>query len=425
MGIGGEAVVLLLANRRCGACCGRKINPERIARGRSFLSGTRRLAIAGALPSLPGYVPAPLAEFVPPHLTGVLDGRALQGKPQVIVLSASGAVGKSTVAREISHAKQAPLWDLSQYSTVGKGSLVGAIGPAFGFAQLAAVMGDLAAGKLFLVIDALDEARLKVSEPSFYDFLTDIAVTAKTAPGVAFVLLGRTQIAEYSWMVLEDLGVPTALCAIDFFDEEQRMTYLDRRLQRRSETAKYVAGHRAEFEQARDLLFSQLGEAINPSGGEKENRDATAFLGYAPVLDAIAVLLEEEQNYHALINKLRAEERLPAARPDLRRTRLLATVMEYILEREHQQKLVLNLKPVLTPPKGWASWEKLYSPTEQKTRLLGRLLKDAWTPPAQVPVPLQQQYEDRLKEFFSEHPFLREGASAANLVFEAYLFAEA
>ena len=56
---------------------------------------------------------------------------------------------------------------------------------------------------------------------------------------------------------------------------------------------------------------------------------------------------------------------------------------------------------------------------------MGRLLKDAWTPPAQVPAPLQQQYEDRLKEFFSEHPFLREGASAANLVFEAYLFAEA
>lgn len=324
------------------------------------------LASANALPSLPGYVPAPLPEFVPPHLTGVLDGAALQGKPQVIVLSAPGAVGKSTVAREISHAKQAPLWDLSQYSTVGTGSLVGAIGPAFGFAQLAAVMGDLASGKLFFVIDALDEARLKVSEPSFYDFLTDIAVAAKTAPGVAFVLLGRTQIAEYSWLALDDLGVSTALCTIDFFDEEQRKAYLDRRLQRRSEAVAYIAGHRADFEQARDLLFSQLGEAINPSGGEKENRDATAFLGYAPVLDAIAVLLEEEKDYHALINKLHAEERLPAARPDLRRTRLLATVMEYILDREHQQKLVLNLKPVLAPPRGWASWEKLYSPAEQK-----------------------------------------------------------
>jgi hypothetical protein len=387
--------------------------------------GPGLLALPDAQASLPVYVLASLPEFVPPHLTSVLEGSALQGKPQVIVLSASGAVGKSTVAREISHAKNAPLWDLSQYSTVGKGSVVGAIGPAFGYGQLAAVMGQLASGKLFLVIDALDEARLKVSEPSFYDFLSDIAGAAKSAPGVAFVLLGRTQIAEYSWLVLTDLGISTALCTIDFFDEQQRKTYLDRRLARRPETAAYVAAHRAEFAQARDLLFSQLGEAIDPSGGEKETRDAAAFLGYAPVLDAIAVLLEEEQNYHALINKLHTEGRLPASRPELRRTRLLATVMEYILDREHQQKLVKNLQPVLTPPKGWTSWDKLYSPPEQKARLLGRLLNDSWTPPAQVPAQLQQQYEDRLKEFFPEHPFLREGASAANLVFEAYLFAEA
>lgn len=383
------------------------------------------LAIASAIPSLPGYVLAPLPEFVPPHLTSVLEGPALQSKPQVIVLSASGAVGKSTVAREISCAKNAPLWDLSQYSTVGKGSVVGAIGPAFGFGQLATVMGQIASGNLFVVVDALDEARLKVSEPSFYDFLSDIAAAAKNAPAVAFVLLGRTQIAEYSWLVLTDLGVSTALCTIDFFNEDQRKLYLDRRLSRRPDTAAYVAGHRVEFEQARDLLFSQLGEAIDPSGGDKETRDAAAFLGYAPVLDSIAVLLEDEHNYHALISKLQTEGRLPASRPELRRTRLLATVMEHILTREHQQKLVKNLQPVLTPPKGWKNWDKLYAPPEQKGRLLGRLLNDPWTPPPQVPAELQRQYEDRLKEFLPEHPFLREGASAANLVFEAYLFAEA
>jgi hypothetical protein len=39
---------------------------------------------------------------------------------------------------------------------------------------LTQVLADLAAGKLFIVIDALDEARLKVNESSFNSFLASV-----------------------------------------------------------------------------------------------------------------------------------------------------------------------------------------------------------------------------------------------------------
>ncbi len=81
--------------------------------------------------SLPGYVTSSLPEFVPPRLTE-LEATS-PGRPQVVVLSAPGAVGKSTLAREVSYARKAPLWDLARYDSFARGTLVGALGPAFEF----------------------------------------------------------------------------------------------------------------------------------------------------------------------------------------------------------------------------------------------------------------------------------------------------
>ncbi len=242
------------------------------------------------------------------------------------------------------------------------------------------------------------------------------------------MLLGRTGIAEESWFVLTDLGVRTSLYRIDFFDEAQRVDYLDRRLQKDPESAAYVAAHRSEFEKARDLLFAQLGEAIHPQDGKDDTWEAAAFLGYAPVLDVIAVLFKEEKrNYHALIEELRQVEQHSGAGAGLSRIRLLSTVVERILDREQDQKVIRNLKPVLTSlaPRGWSDWHKLYAPDEQRERLLARFLQDPWTPRLDVPSEIGEAYENQLRIFFNEHPFLKEAKSAANVVFEAYLFANA
>src|SRR5262249_13375324 len=98
-----------------------------------------------------------------------------------------------------------------------------------------------------------------------------------------------------------------------------------------------------------------------------------------------------------------------------------------ILEREQDQKLLRNLRPMLAgqAPTGWSAWEELYTPAEQRARLLARILDHPWVPPVNVPVAIRQAYEEQLKNFFDDHPFLREAKSAASIVFEAYLFADA
>ncbi|HET6882430.1 MAG TPA: hypothetical protein VFI31_19850 [Pirellulales bacterium] len=373
--------------------------------------------------ALPRYETSNYSAFMPPNLTKLEAASA--SSSQVIVLSAPGAVGKSTLARAVSYAKKAPLWNLAEYDRVARDSLVGALGRAFDYRHLSTVLERLAAGTLFVVIDALDEAQLKAgSEASFMDFLEDIGKAAKSTPQVAFVLLGRTGIAEDSWLVLSDQSVQTSLYKIEFFDEAQRIEYLDRRLREDQKTAQSIAARRAEFEEARDLLFSQLGKAIDDDDPQETN----AFLGYAPVLDTIAVLFKEEgQNYHALINKLRAEDDAADTTSKLGRIKLIDRVVTDILEREHEQKLVNNLRPVLASqaPADWDEWETLYSPPEQQARLLARLLGDSWVPPSDVPATIQEPYERQLRSFFNEHPFLREAKSAASVVFEAHLFAAA
>ena len=304
--------------------------------------------------------------------------------------------------------------------------MVGALVPAFGASHFATLLRHLSAGTLFVVIDALDEAQSRVGEASIFDFLEDIGKTAQSAPGAAFVLLGRTRIAEDCWLVLTELGVRTSLYTIDFFDKAQRIKYLDQRLERNPETAASIAGHRAEFEEARNLLFSQLDIAIDPAGGNEDTREAAAFLGYAPVLDAIAVLLESKQNYHALANQLREEEQKAGATSGSGRMDLLKMVVERILERE-QERMLQNLVRELAgqAPAGWRDWKQLYTPAEQRARLLARILGDPWAPPVPIPAAMRQRYEDQIRSFFDEHAFLREAKSAASIVFEAYLFADA
>ena len=244
------------------------------------------------------------------------------------------------------------------------------------------------------------------------DFLEDIGKVANSAQGVAFVLLGRTGIAEESWFVLTDLGVQTSLYRIDFFDEAQRVDYLDLRLQKDPVTARYVAAHRAEFTEARDLLFAQLGEAIHSQDGKEDTWEAAAFLGYPPVLDVIAVLFsEQKRNYRALIEELTQDEQQSGAGAGLSLIRLLSTVVEKILDREQDQKVISKLKPVLASlvPRGWSDWHKLYTRDEQRGRLLARFLQDPWTPRLDVPSEIRAAVREPINDFLQRAPLPKRG----------------
>ena len=94
--------------------------------------------------------------FVEPSLSA---GHPVRADTSVILLSAPGAVGKSTVASELARRTHATLWNLAQFQ-VGSNTFTGTLTRAFGAAS-GAVLTGLASGKSLVVLDAIDEAAVR------------------------------------------------------------------------------------------------------------------------------------------------------------------------------------------------------------------------------------------------------------------------
>lgn len=169
--------------------------------------------------------------------------------------------------------------------------------------------------------------------------------------------------------------------------------------------AKRINVHGQPFVAARNLIFSHLEKAV---GGDDTNLTESAireFLGYAPVLETIAVLLARETNYADFITNL--EQRLdPVSLISVDRPlAVLHHITNRLLEREQEEKLVKNIRPALeavAAESGWDSWMSLYSPNEQRSRLLGRILKREVNAAPVMPAPLRAKYEERLETWLPE-----------------------
>ncbi len=165
------------------------------------------------------------ATFVPPTLR-VVEAVA---EPHVTLISARGATGKSALARQLSAVTGAPLWRLEADVTVSADALAARLGEYLGpddpVGRLRATAGA------FLIIDSLDEARMRVSGASWADYMRSIEAVA--ADGHRFVLLGRERILDDVWLDLADAGIDTEWYEISHFDAPQRQAYVDGRVHAR------------------------------------------------------------------------------------------------------------------------------------------------------------------------------------------------
>lgn len=361
------------------------------------------------------YVGIEPTQFVPPNLTTVES--APRSEPvQVLIVSAPGAVGKSTLARQVAYRKGALLWDLALAHEVGSGSLEGMLTRTITPLQGQDYREFLAEGLQFLIVDALDEGRLKVNEQSFGRLLEDIATIANSAKGVCFVLLGRTDIAERAWVSLDDHGSNAEVISIEAFSREQANVYLDYQVPTPKRTS-------ALYE-CRDLIFEKLAFSVT-DGDEADS--ASEFLHYPPVLDVVATLLRDESNLMDLKNSLlQSADALPDSS-----IQLLLNVIERLLRREQKEKLLpalqLSLNQVATAH-NWSDWESLYGSNEQCRRLLGSIYGEQVTVESlALPTQVREAYE-RAPEVITilpMHPFLQGTGNFTNRVFEAYVHAHA
>jgi len=372
-----------------------------------------------------------LQGFVAPNLTYCIDEK--EEKPQIIVISASGAVGKSTLAQTISFDQNVPMWDLSLSKPVGQHSLSGVFLDSFDADQVGPFKKALNNGDMFVIIDALDEARVKVSEAGFHAFIEDIAKTVKGHKVTQFLLFGRTQICETIWLLLTELKITTSLLTINPFDEQQSFDYIQSKIY--DFWTKNNISHQdlssVQFIESRNLILDCLKNAIIGTSDNVDEDEVREVLGYAPVLDSISVMLAQERNYYKLSEKFKQMK----GDSHLTHVELLQNVVEHILKREQQYKLSVNIQPAMQSTAdtlNWSNWDVLYTPTEQTMRLLGLInniqlndFSDANPDLKEMPFKIRSDYESQLAPWLPEHPFLKDGKKPANSVFESYLYASA
>jgi len=336
-----------------------------------------------------------------------------QEKPTIILVSAVGATGKTTLAQVLSHRCGLPLLDLAKHKPVGDYTLTGLLTTAFRPEHFGPVIEAISKGSYGVIIDGVDEGRSKTNEGAFDAFLDDVARLCKNASSPTFVLLGRTQILDTCWLYFIDKGIKTGLLTIAPFDLEQARAYVDRF------TGGLESDHQDQYRSVRDLILEKLSGAF---GAHVSENDQTflSFIGYPPVLDAIVTLLSQEKNYHKLAERLTG--------PEIRDVEigLLDRIAGYLLEREKSQKVVPNILNPLAddmPAEGRPQIiDRVFDKREQCLRLISYCL-GRQVALGVIGIPhLDEKYEGRLCSFLLEHPFIL-GRRFQNAVFEAYAIA--
>lgn len=326
------------------------------------------------------------ASFVEP----MMSRYEVADAPQVTFISARGATGKSAMATELSLRLAAPLWSLGQDKAVSGDALTARLSAFLGLIE---PLAEAAHGRVpVVIIDAVDEARLRVTGVSWDEFMASLAQYA--AAGVHLVILGRKRTIEDVWYSLAESIENISWYEISHFNESQQSEYVDLRALRGVPAASeaYLAAKAAVMAQVNGASDSALDEA---------------FAGYAPVLDAVAALLTPGVNYQAVINDF---QRSTIAGT---RLRILRRILEALLYRE--QSKVVPLARDLGVSAGDA-----YSPEEQLQWLAAELLGGSQPTLGWCPEAKRAEYAERVVPFLLDHPF-RDGHAWASPVFSSFV----
>lgn len=331
-------------------------------------------------------ISSPQATFVPPNLE-VLDK---SDTPLITLVSARGATGKSCLAKQVSTLKQVPLWLLNEDMAVSGDALRARLRDYTGRSDGLDLLTDTPGS--FILIDALDEARMRVSGASWYEYVQTLFAASEKSHSL--VLFGRERVLEDIWANFP--GSSVNWYEISHFDSDQRTKYIDL----------YVGEAQPKgsetYIDARDTVIKALSGAV-------EGSQADSFIGYAPVLYAVALLLEKG-NLLKIRNSF-----LPEVGSD-RRIRVLGEIIEQLLKRE--QEKTKKLAQQLGVPSS-----KMYTPTEQIDWLAHYLLNADAPELSWCPDPLKGEYKTKIREFIDDHPFRTENRWA-NPVFSAHIAAE-
>lgn len=348
--------------------------------------------------------------FVEPNFEEIATGN---NHSPFVVVTAPGATGKSALSKYLCIKQNALYWNLSK-SVIGNNYFIGTISKAFGPGSLSQALSDLSSGKLGFIIDAFDEAEISCGWIRIQGFIEEIKQYTKSSPSHSITIVARQATAEYLRILLEDLfGTNSYYCyRINFFTKEQARLFLINSLK--------IAGVHPQSSQQKRMfeVFDVIVSGVDNVLSEKREINEYPFYGYAPVLQAIAVLFRANTNYQELQNEF--------IKSDF--SELLKTIITNILLRE-QKKFVEAF--IINSSVGGISkaiLDKLFSIDEQVYYLaqyvnglscnVNEKIKNYGMSGTQI-----MEYQKSINSFINQHPFLLENNSFASPVFHDYCYA--
>lgn len=309
------------------------------------------------------------------------------GIPEIIMVSAPGAVGKSTLAKEISARTGMAYIDLARADAVGANTISGGLAKS-------GLFSEWANGEITVLIDGLDEARLRVTQEAFQAFLEDVASLCinRIRP---IILFGRTGAVHDAWVILSDLRRVRVL-EIGYYDQSQAHQFILKQIELKSPGFQ----HEQSIREAIEITLQKI--QIDSKA------ESAIFSGYAPVLQAVAERISKENNPRAFISSIEKGEQ-PVT---------LYSVAMAILDREHKKIASINFEDTKLAT-------QLYTAEEQLKRLAAQMFGALSPPLPQMGPNDAQKYDTALTTWVPDHPFLDGRSQPSSAVFEAIILATA
>ena len=316
------------------------------------------------------------------------DVRVSTVQPKFILFSAPGATGKSSLAKYLAYKFGALYWNLAKVK-IGTNSFAGSILSAVGAVNYSEFITDLNSGEILLIIDALDEAEIVSGRKMINSFLTDISANLNDHRIPTVFLLARTETAQYIASFCAEAHVPFVHYEIGFFNETAAKEFI----------LKSIAGGGIPTQPDRECTDAYY-NVIKRNVMENER---ASFLGYAPVLEAIAASIKDCPNRAKLISDLESQKSCVS---------IIMNIMDELLDREQTEKVIPAFREkCLENHPEFTEWDAVYSAKEQLVRVIYYILfndtkYDNYIV-ATLPPQLIDEYQSMLDTFLPQHPFVR------------------
>ncbi len=334
--------------------------------------------------------------------------------PHFILFSAPGATGKSCLAKHIAYTHNAIYWDTSKLK-LGENTFDGSILKMVGAADYSRFTTDLKNGNTALVIDAFDEAEAISGRTAVQQFIEDLerCVNGATVPCV--FMFSRTETAQFIASLCVENDIALQHYEIGFFEETQAVNFMEGQIEnlKKGEVEKRGHGESSVTNAEKDCIKKYYNAIQNSiSANEK-----ASFLGYAPVLQAIASEIKGTSNTAILISKLTGKENC---------TDIIIQIMNALLKREQDKVTDAFANKCKSEHPEFTEWKTVYSPEEQLSRIVFYILFGD-TPynayeKMNLPSQLIDEYQTLLKSFLPQHPFIQNYVKGSALQTEGIHF---